>query len=90
MHALALAGARRRPRTARCRGLAALVDYGIETVIDLRWRAEVERHPSPIPAALPQVHYRQVSLLTPTEDEWRERSADASKELWNCVVLEQV
>lgn len=71
-------------------GLAALADYGIETVIDLRWRAEVERHPSPIPAALPQVHYRQVSLLTPTEDEWRERSADASKELWNCVVLEQV
>jgi len=71
-------------------GLRALADYGIETVIDLRWRAEVERHPSPIPAALPQVHYRQVSLLTPSEDEWRERSVDATKELWNCVVLEQV
>jgi protein-tyrosine phosphatase len=71
-------------------GLRALAAYGVETVIDLRWRAETERHPSPIPAALPHVHYRQVSLLTPTEDEWRERSVDATKELWNCVVLEQV
>ncbi len=71
-------------------GLRALTEYGIQTVIDLRWRAEAERHPSPIPAALPHVHYRQVSLLTRTEDEWHERSADATKELWNCVVLEQV
>lgn len=71
-------------------GLRAVADYGIETVIDLRWRAEVQQHPSPIPAALPQIHYRQASLLTPTEDEWRERSGDASKELWNCVVLEHV
>ena len=71
-------------------GLRALTDLGIETVIDLRWRSEAERHPSPIPAALPHVHYRQVSLLTPTEDEWHERSADATKALWNCVVLERV
>ncbi len=71
-------------------GLAALAEFGLVTVVDLRWRAETERHPSPIPAALPQVHYRQIALLTPTEDEWRERSADATKELWNCVVLEQV
>jgi protein-tyrosine phosphatase len=71
-------------------GLRALTDFGIETVIDLRWRAEAERHPSPIPAALPHIAYRQVSLLTPTEDEWRERSADATKELWKCVVLERV
>lgn len=71
-------------------GMRALADYGVTTVIDLRWRAETERHPSPIPAALPHVSYRQVSLLTPTEDEWRERSGDAAKQLWNCVVLEQV
>ena len=71
-------------------GLRALADYGVRTVLDLRWRAETERHPSPIPAGLPQVHYRQLSLLTPSEDEWRERALDATKELWNCVVLEQV
>ena len=71
-------------------GLRALADYGVATVIDLRWRAETERHPSPIPSELPQIHYRQLSLLTPTEDEWRERALDATKELWNCVVLEEV
>jgi protein-tyrosine phosphatase len=71
-------------------GLRALADYGVETVIDLRWRAETERHPSPIPTELPEVHYRQLSLLTPSENEWRGRALDATKELWNCVVLEQV
>jgi protein-tyrosine phosphatase len=71
-------------------GLQALATYGVGTVIDLRWPEETQRHPSPVPAALPQVHYRQVSLLTPSEDEWRQRGADAAKELWNCVVLEEV
>lgn len=71
-------------------GLEALAGYGIETVIDLRWPEEARRHPSPIPRALPQVRYLQMTLLTPTEDEWRLRSVDATKELWNCVVLERV
>ena len=71
-------------------GLAALAAYGVATVIDLRWPAETERHPSPILSALPHVHYRQVSLLTPSEDQWRLRSVEGAKELWNCVVLEEV
>ena len=71
-------------------GLKALADYGIETVIDLRWTEEAQRHPSPIPHLLPQMRYQRLALLTPTEDEWRMRSADATKELWNCVVLEKV
>jgi len=71
-------------------GVRALANYGVETVIDLRWRAETERHPSPIPTDLPQVDYRRLSLLTPSEDEWRGRALDATKELWNCVVLEEV
>jgi protein-tyrosine phosphatase len=70
-------------------GLQALADYGIETVVDLRWPEEAERHPSPIPAALPRLLYRRVSLLTPSEDEWRLRAADPAKELWACAVLEQ-
>ncbi len=70
-------------------GLQALADYGIETVVDLRWAEEAERHPSPVPAALPQLLYRRVSLLTPSEDEWRLRAADPTKELWTCAVLEQ-
>ncbi|HXO16502.1 MAG TPA: tyrosine-protein phosphatase, partial [Steroidobacteraceae bacterium] len=55
-------------------GVQALADYGIETVLDLRWPEEAAEYPSPVPAALPQVRYERISLLTHTEDEWRLRS----------------
>jgi hypothetical protein len=71
-------------------GTQALADYGIETVVDLRWPEEAALYPSPVPAALPQVRYQRISLLTHTEDEWRLRSRDVAKELWKCVVLEHV
>ena len=71
-------------------GLSAFADYGVETVIDLRWPEEAALYPSPVPAALPHVRYQRISLLTRTEDEWRLRSRDVAKELWKCVVLEHV
>jgi protein-tyrosine phosphatase len=71
-------------------GLRALADYGIETVIDLRWPEEALRDPSPVPKALPRVRFEHISLLTHTEDEWRLRSRDVAKELWKCGVLERV
>ncbi len=71
-------------------GVRALADYGVETVIDLRWPEEAALAPSPVPSALPHVRYRRISLLTHTEDEWRLRSRDVAKELWKCVVLEHV
>ncbi len=71
-------------------GVHGLADYGVQTVIDLRWPEEAALSPSPIPAALPHVRYQRISLLTHTEDEWRLRSRDVSKELWKCVVLEHV
>ncbi|HXY75578.1 MAG TPA: tyrosine-protein phosphatase [Steroidobacteraceae bacterium] len=71
-------------------GVEALARYGVETVIDLRWPAEVARHPNPIPTALPQVRYVQLSLLTPSEDEWRLRCPEPTKELWKCAALEGV
>jgi protein-tyrosine phosphatase len=71
-------------------GVQALADYGIETILDLRWPEEAARFPSPIPAALPHLRYQRISLLTHTEDEWRLRSRDVAKELWKCGVLEHV
>jgi protein-tyrosine phosphatase len=71
-------------------GLRALADYGIETVVDLRWPEEAARHPSPVPQGLPGVRFEHISLLTHTEDEWRLRSRDVVKELWKCTVLERV
>jgi protein-tyrosine phosphatase len=70
-------------------GLKALGQYGVVTVLDLRWPEEAARYPSPVPLGLPQVRYQHVSLLTHTEDEWRLRSRDVVKELWKCVVLER-
>ena len=69
-------------------GVAALADYGVRTILDLRWPEEAARHPSPVPAALPQVQYERIPLLTHAEEEWRLRSGEAAKELWKCAVLE--
>jgi protein-tyrosine phosphatase len=71
-------------------GLQALADYGIETVLDLRWPEEAARDPSPVPRVLPNVRYQRISLLTRSEDEWHSRGREAAKELWKRVVLEQV
>ena len=60
-------------------GLEALGDYGVRTILDLRWPEEAERYPSPVPARLPQLRYARISLLTHTEDEWRLRSRDAAQ-----------
>jgi protein-tyrosine phosphatase len=62
----------------------------VKTVLDLRWPEEAAQAPSPLPAALPNVNYRRISLLTHTEDEWHLRSRDVAKELWKCAVLEHV
>jgi protein-tyrosine phosphatase len=71
-------------------GIRALADYGVATVLDLRWPEEAARHPSPVVTALPHVRCERISLLTHTEDEWRLRQRDAAKELWKCAVLEHV
>jgi protein-tyrosine phosphatase len=71
-------------------GMEALADYGVRTILDLRWPEEAARYPSPVPAWLPELRYERISLLTHTEDEWRLRSRDAAKELWKCAVLEHV
>jgi protein-tyrosine phosphatase len=71
-------------------GLQALSDYGVETILDLRWPEEAARYPAPTWARVPGLRYQRISLLTGTEDEWRLRSRDAAKELWKCAVLEHV
>jgi protein-tyrosine phosphatase len=71
-------------------GLAALRDYGVATVLDMRWPDEAQRYPSRVRAALPAVRYLHLPLLTASEDEWRRRSGEVSKESWTCVALQQV
>lgn len=72
-------------------GLEAFSNYGIQTVVDLRWPEEILASPTPITRALRHIRYEQVSLLTPTPKEWRVRRAeDKAKELWNRAMLEKV
>jgi protein-tyrosine phosphatase len=72
-------------------GLQEFSSYGIETVVDLRWPEEVAASPTPITPILKHIRYEQISLLTPTPQEWRARRAGrTAKELWNCAMLEQV
>lgn len=70
-------------------GLQALQDYGVRTVLDMRWPEEAAQHPSPVPAALPQVRYARISLLMLSETEWRLRAQEGEKEQWKCLVLER-
>lgn len=69
-------------------GVQALADFGVETVVDLRWPEEVAAYPSPVARELKQVRYQQISLLSPTEAQWQMLSTRCAKEKWKCVVLE--
>jgi protein-tyrosine phosphatase len=68
-------------------GLEALRNYGVTTVLDLRWSDEARRYPSQLRQVLPEVRYLHLPLLTDTEDEWRRRSGEVNKEEWNSVAL---
>jgi len=71
-------------------GVRALAQFGVETVIDLRWAEEIELNPSPIGTHAPQIRYVHSSLLASTPAQWRELAQGCEKERWQCVVLEQV
>ena len=65
-------------------------DAGVKTVVDLRWSEEIALNPSPIAKQAPQIRYVHASLLSATPAKWRELSRSCEKEMWKCVVLQQV
>lgn len=69
-------------------GVQALADYGVRTVIDLRWPAEVAGRPHPLELGEHAVRTHRVSLLAGDEMEWASLSGACSKEMWKCAVLE--
>jgi protein-tyrosine phosphatase len=70
-------------------GVRALADFGLQTVVDLRWSEEIALNPTPLTAQAPQIRYVHISLLGATAAQWRELSRGCEKEMWKCVVLEQ-
>ena len=71
-------------------GLEALADYGLETVLDLRWPEEIAAAPSPVPQRLPGVRYVSVSLLADNPAQWGALGGYCAKEQWKCTVLERL
>jgi protein-tyrosine phosphatase len=69
-------------------GVQSLAEYGIETVVDLRWPEEAAIYPSPIPGGPKHIRYHQISLLARTAAEWEALRQDCAKEMWKCAVLE--
>jgi protein-tyrosine phosphatase len=71
-------------------GFEALADYGIATVLDLRWPEEIAAAPSPVPLVFPNVRYLTVSLLADSPADWIARGGICPKERWKCTVLERL
>ncbi|HEX5460682.1 MAG TPA: tyrosine-protein phosphatase [Steroidobacteraceae bacterium] len=71
-------------------GLEALAEYGVETVLDLRWPEEIAASPSPVPQRLPRVRYVSVSLLADNPADWGALGGYCAKEQWKCTVLERL
>jgi protein-tyrosine phosphatase len=69
-------------------GARALLAYGVKTVIDLRWPAELESRPSPFAVRDGKVRYSHISLLDGSEEEWISKAPGVPKEVWNCAVLD--
>ncbi|MCL4861183.1 MAG: tyrosine-protein phosphatase [Caldilineaceae bacterium] len=69
-------------------GAQALVDYGIRTVIDLRWPADTESHPNPFHERPGLVNHLHISLLGSSVEAWVATRPPGPKETFNCRVLE--
>jgi len=69
-------------------GMRGLAEYGVHTVIDLRWPGEVAAKPHPLAGGDHAVRYHQVSLLAASEIEWASLCDEYQKETWKCAVLE--
>ncbi len=69
-------------------GLQALADYGVRTVVDLRWPDEVALKPHPLARSPRGMRYHQISLLASDVAQWASLSGECTKEMWKCMVLE--
>ena len=70
-------------------GMQALADYGVRTVVDLRWPGEVAARPTPVAAGNSHgLRYHHISLLADDELQWASLSGECTKEQWKVAVLE--
>lgn len=69
-------------------GMQALADYGVRTIVDLRWPGEIAAKPHPAALSARGVRCHRISLLASDEAQWASLSGACAKEMWKCAVLE--
>lgn len=69
-------------------GAEALLEYGVRTIIDLRWPADAQSHGNYFYDNPGIVQHHNISLLGESIDEWRALQPPAPKEMFNCCVLD--
>jgi protein-tyrosine phosphatase len=69
-------------------GMRALADYGVRTIVDLRWPGEIAAKPHPAALIASGVRCHRISLLASDETQWASLSGACTKEMWKCAVLE--
>ena len=74
-------------------GVSTLIDYGVRTILDLRWPDEAAQRPSLFQQTQRQpphqhIGYIHVSMLGPSGDYWDNLRPPVVKETWNNVVLD--
>ncbi|MEZ4863982.1 MAG: tyrosine-protein phosphatase [Caldilineaceae bacterium] len=69
-------------------GEQALLDYGVRTIIDLRWPTDAETHPNFVHQTPGALHHQHLSLLGTSIDAWRAVRPLGPKEQFNCLVLQ--
>jgi protein-tyrosine phosphatase len=68
-------------------GEQALLEYGVRTVIDLRWPADTESHPNFLHKTPGPIQHQHISLLGTSIEAWHAVRPLGPKELFNCLVL---
>jgi protein-tyrosine phosphatase len=69
-------------------GEQALLDYGVRTVIDLRWPADAQSHPNFLHREPGPIQHQSISLLGDSIQTWIATRPQRPKELFNCLVLQ--
>jgi protein-tyrosine phosphatase len=69
-------------------GAQALLDYGVRTVIDLRWPVDAVDYPNFLHKQPGLVNHLHLSLLKSSVEHWREVRTPGPKESFNCRVLD--
>jgi protein-tyrosine phosphatase len=54
-------------------GAQAVLDYGVRTVIDLRWSHELAQDPNPFATHAGPAQFVHISMLGPTQQTWADR-----------------